>query len=279
MPVVIQIEKSDIKRLETALCRTPSAQSTKPTSKYEAFRLKIANGTVVCYTSGKVVITGAGPVDIVKDTIVNLGVRDTSSRFILGSDEAGKGEWLGPLVVSAVVLTPEQTTKLRADGVMDSKNLSLRRIAALAQRIKANAEFFETVLIAPEKFNKMFRDMHEENKNLNDLLAWAHAKAISQALKRLDSRDVKIVIDEFSRFKTNQRLSRVLDVDKFEIVQKPRAEENISVAAASIIARDAREEWIDRASTRLAIELKSLTRSKAKTHPKRSKFAKTDWLK
>ncbi|TXT56064.1 MAG: Ribonuclease [Candidatus Thorarchaeota archaeon] len=279
MPVVIQIEKDDIDELERALNLTPTAVSKKPTNEYEAFRIQIKNGIVVCYTSGKVVITGAGPVEIVKDTIINLGIRDASSRFILGSDEAGKGEWLGPLTVSAVILTPVKSSHLRAEGVMDSKKLSLKRIAGLAQVIKENAEIVETVLISPEKFNKMFQDLHEENKNLNDLLAWAHAKAISKALEGIDSLDVKIVIDEFSRFKTNQRLSRVLQVDKFEIVQRPRAEEVISVASASIVARDAREEWIDRASTRLGIELKSLTPSDAKSHSKRNKFAKVEWLK
>ena len=157
----------------------------------------------------------------------------------------------------------------------------MHRIDELADIILETSTGSATVLISPERFNEQFEEFHSEGKNLNDLLAWAHAKAISEVyteVKPADLGKTRVVVDEFARVKTELRLSRVLDLNGIELIQKHRAEDVIAVAAASIVARSKREEWIDRATHRLGIELRSLSREEARIHSDNHLFAKTRYL-
>ena len=237
---------------------------------------------IIAYTSGKVVINLIESANLVKAIILGMDSDSDDFDLIIGSDEAGKGEWLGPLIVSAVALTSEQSKILRSQGVIDSKELALVRIGELAYDIEENAEFIKTVVISPIKFNKRFTELHEEGKNLNDLLAWAHAKAISETYNHLNlaTNDlrVKIVVDEFAKEKLENCLEDLVDLETIELIQRPHAEDEISVAAASIMARDAREDWIDKASFRLKIELGSLNRKDAAQRSDRHLFSKLEYL-
>jgi ribonuclease HIII len=138
------------------------------------------------------------------------------------------------------------------------------------------------VVVPPQTFEKRLEEFRQEGKNLNDLLAWAHAKAVSEVHKQLnpskESR-LRVVIDEFSRLKTEQRLRRVLDLNRVELIQKPRAEDVVSVGAASIVARNARDDWIRSASDRLGVDLIRLSPEDARKLEDLSYFAKTSYLK
>jgi ribonuclease HIII len=279
-PFVVKIESNRLQDLREALLESTQVTPTQPTNQYEAFRLRCGGGTIIGYTSGKVVASGLLAESLLKDTVFEMEDRD---RFdiVIGSDEAGKGEWLGPLVVSAVAVSAQQSRRLRAHGVMDSKELSVQRIMELDFDIEEHSKARYTVLISPEKFNQRFTQLHEEGKNLNDLLAWAHSIAISNVFNTigpyLDS-NVQIVVDEFARAKTRERLDRVIDLDSVYLVQRHQAEDEIAVAAASITARAARELWIDGARKSLQIELREISKEEAREHPERHRFAKIQYI-
>lgn len=200
----------------------------------------------------------------------------------MGSDEAGKGEWLGPLTVAAIAVTPEQSSYLVIQGVMGSKELKIERIMELSDVIEKECLSYRAISIMPRKFNKLLQEVKGEGKSLNDILAWGHAKAISEVYRELKNKKfsgrVKLVIDEFDRLKTEERLSRVLKLTNFDLEQRPRAEEETAVAAASILARAVREIWIDDASKRLNLDLKKLSASEALTHKNVEYFAKVSFL-
>ncbi|MFW9800008.1 MAG: hypothetical protein ACFFD9_06210 [Candidatus Thorarchaeota archaeon] len=281
-PTVVKIEPDMLRETLNSLLKSKRTMEVPTTNQYERFRLKCNKGTIVGYMSGKIVATGQSSEALLQDTIRRMDFVDAKHGLTIGSDEAGKGEWLGPLTVSAVGLTSNQATELRALGVMDSKDVSPNRIAELAQDIEDHCEAMYTVLISPSTFNDRFEELHREGKDLNDLLAWAHAKAISEVYKLLkpsEDSEFRVVVDEFSRLKTKIRLDRVLDLDSFELVQKPRAEDVISVAAASIIAKDAREDWIESASERIGIDLRSLNPKEALKRDDLNQFAKTSYLR
>ena len=204
------------------------------------------------------------------------------SFIIVGSDEAGKGEWLGPLVVAAVAITPEQKSYLVVNGVMDSKKLKLKTIVKLADIIKENSISHHIITITPERFNKLLEEVKRERKSLNDILAWAHAKAIWHAYEEIKERKlqgkIKVIIDEFDKLKTEKRLKRILQLPELEIIQKPRAEDEIAVAAASILARAARERWIDRMSQYLHLDLRKISAKDALTYDNVYLFAKVSFL-
>ncbi|PKL81681.1 MAG: ribonuclease HIII [Ignavibacteriae bacterium HGW-Ignavibacteriae-3] len=156
----------------------------------------------------------------------------------IGTDECGKGDFFGPLVVAAVFVD-KNTKKLLSDiGVRDSKDLGDQQIKFLAGKIKTLIEGnYQIVGINPARYNELYAKF----LNLNKLLNWAHSKAIDNLL---DNTECKFVItDKFSR--------KELDVSTFskhsdvEFVLETKAEKYIGVAAASIIARDRFVRWFE----------------------------------
>jgi ribonuclease HIII len=205
------------------------------------------------------------------------GIR--KAGFVIGSDEAGKGEWLGPLVIAAVAATEDQSRTLQSLGVMDSKEIPINRLSQIVGQIELECTDKKTLLIPPETFNTRLKELHDEGKNLNDLLAWGHAKVISELYNGLPSTEsIRVVIDEFARAKTEYRLARVIPLEKIDLVQRPRAEDEIAVAAASILAREAREQWIDHFSSRHKLDLRELSIPEALARADKASFSKIQYL-
>src|SRR4029077_1213327 len=91
----------------------------------------------------------------------------------IGTDEAGKGDFFGPLVVAGVYATEATAILLRQIGVRDSKTLSDKRIAEIGVEIRQTCPV-NVVAIGPDRYNEMYAKI----RNLNRLLAWAHARVI-----------------------------------------------------------------------------------------------------
>jgi ribonuclease HIII len=147
----------------------------------------------------------------------------------IGIDESGKGDYFGPLVIAGVYVPRAQEAHLKALGVRDSKTLSDAKAATLAAQVRAQCPH-AIVAIGPERYNAL----HASMKNLNRMLAWGHARALENLLEKVDCD--RVVADQFGdeRFLKNALMSKGRAVT---LIQKPRAEEEVAVAAASILAR------------------------------------------
>jgi len=148
----------------------------------------------------------------------------------IGTDESGKGDYFGPLVVAGVFIKSRNDEEaLKSIGVRDCKKLSDRRIIEIAEIIKRDY-IYSTVLIGPEKYNMLYEKM----RNLNKILAWAHSRVIENILQKVDCDYV--LTDQFGD--KNYILNTLMEKGKRVIVeQHPRAEEDIAVASASVLAR------------------------------------------
>ena len=280
IPTVVKVAPEQIEQIHRTLLASKHSSDVPTTNQFEAFRVTYSGEVIVGYTSGKIVSNGSHAAAAVQNAVTALG-SDRSWSVVIGSDEAGKGEWLGPMTVAAVALTPDQTTMMRALGVMDSKIMSIARITELSRTARRYALKVESLLISPEKFNLQIEEFRKEGKNLNDMLAWAHAKVISEVYEavRKPNERIKIVVDQFARVKTEARLRAKIDLRDVELVQRPKAEDEIAVAAASIVAREAREAWIDWACQKFGEDLRELSIIEAYKHAKRDAFAKLTYLK
>jgi ribonuclease HIII len=149
---------------------------------------------------------------------------------IIGTDESGKGDFFGPLVIAAFYLPEGQEDVLGELGVKDSKRMSDSRVKGLAAELKRGYPHHSVVAVGPEKYNELYAKL----RNLNRLLAWGHARAIENILERIPCG--KAVTDQFGdeRFVRDALLKKGRAID---LIQQPRAEENPAVAAASILAR------------------------------------------
>ena len=168
-----------------------------------------------------------------------------------GVDESGKGDFFGPLVISGVYVDRGIGRKLLDAGVVDSKRIgSDTRIRALAETIrKSSLGLAETVLIGPAKYNELY----EKFGNLNKLLGWGHARVIENLLAKKPACP-RSLSDQFADARVISA-SLLKHGRKIAIEQRPRAESDIAVAAASIVAREAFINWLERKSKELGIRL------------------------
>ena len=278
--IVFKVKRDEIQSLRALLFDRTDIEQLGTTNPYEAFRVRYRDCLIIGYTSGKIVANKKIARKLILELLPKIS-REKAKGIVIGSDEAGKGEWLGPIVVAATAVKPEQIDELQIHGVMDSKELSLPRIRKLARFIRDRHYLRTHVIITPKRFNELFDELKDEKRTLNDLLAWGHSKVIDELLRSIpDNREkIKVVIDEFDRIKTEERLRRVLDLNRVEVIQRPKAEENSAVAAAGIIARDLREDYIDYLSNKLQTDLRTKTIDDAKSDERAGEYAKVSYLK
>ncbi|MBE3577506.1 MAG: ribonuclease HIII [Limnochordales bacterium] len=169
----------------------------------------------------------------------------------VGSDEAGKGDYFGPLVVAAVaVLDREGATRLLQAGVADSKRLSDARCRELAEMIRQEYPC-EVVEISPGRYNELYARIG----NLNRLLAWAHARALENLLARLPAGSpVAVLVDQFAPAAVLER-ALFAGARKARVTTLPRGERNVEVAAASVLARATFLAGLERLSQAFGVRL------------------------
>ncbi len=145
-----------------------------------------------------------------------------------GVDESGKGDYFGYLVIAGVVADDKTEEKLKELRVKDSKSVSDNAIPKMATAIKKICKY-EIVKISPEKYNLLYKKF----KNLNKMLAWGHARVIENLMKEKPD---FVIVDKFADEKILK--SMLFEKSKnVKIEQKIRAESDMAVAAASILAR------------------------------------------
>ena len=147
----------------------------------------------------------------------------------IGIDESGKGDYFGPLVIAAVFVDATTQGELALMQVRDSKKISDGRILAMAPDIRLVCPH-SVIAIGPRKYNELYAKI----RNLNRLLAWGHAKALETLLERVSCE--RAISDQFG----DERL--ILNAlqekgRKIVLEQRTKAESDMAVAAASILAR------------------------------------------
>jgi ribonuclease HIII len=219
--------------------------------------------SVAVYEKGpKVLVQGKGVEEFVQFELepkvlgeAKLGYEEVHAPEMFephfGVDESGKGDFFGPLVIAGVYVDRGIARKLIDEGVQDSKRISSdARIRALADAIrKTSMGLIEVVLIGPAKYNELY----EKFGNLNKLLAWGHARVIENLLaKKPDC--LRSLSDQFADARLIEQ-SLLRHGQKIDIQQRPRAESDIAVAAASILAREGFINWLDREGKKLGTRL------------------------
>lgn len=147
----------------------------------------------------------------------------------IGTDESGKGDFFGPLVIAGV-LVDETNAKYFLDlGIKDSKKLSDKKMLSLAVEIKKLAPH-SIIAISNSKYNELYNNM----KNLNKLLAWGHARAIENIL---NSNYCEYALSD--KFGDESLIESALMKNgrSIRLEQMCKAESDIAVAAASVLAR------------------------------------------
>jgi len=188
----------------------------------------------------------------------------------IGTDEAGKGDYFGPLVAAAVYVDAESQETFSDLGITDGKTLSTRRIRNLAELIRChNAQHVVVVERMPAEYNSLYATLRRRGQNLNHLLASLHAEAIRTLAASVGAKHAlvdKFAKDDLITGQLAQRANNGPHLQRasvraapatlgIEIRQVTKAERDIAVAAASIIARDAFLKGMDTLSEKYEIRL------------------------
>lgn len=149
----------------------------------------------------------------------------------IGTDESGKGDFFGPLVIAGVLTDSKNAEYFTKLGIKDSKKLSDKKILTLAQEIKKSAPY-AIIAISNSRYNELYASI----RNLNKLLAWGHARAIENILEK--HKCEYALSDQFGD-ESLIKNALMKNGRNIKLEQKVRAESDIAVAAASILARAA----------------------------------------
>jgi ribonuclease HIII len=217
---------------------------------YARFAAAKEKTNVTFYQSGKLVVQGKGTRDFVEFVLephilqeVKLGYEAVLNPELLapriGVDESGKGDFFGPLCIAGVYINQGAIAAWKGAGIKDSKNISGdRRIAELARLIRGTPGcVYSVVPIGDEAYNRLYSRM----RNVNALLAWGHARVIENLMAvayQMNPPPVRAISDQFAHDKGVIRQALMKLGRGIELVQRHKAEEDLAVAAASILARN-----------------------------------------
>lgn len=155
----------------------------------------------------------------------------------MGSDESGKGDYFGPLVVAAVCLDVKGGEALLAAGVKDCKSLPDEKVLALSAAIEKTALATSVLIMKPHVYNMRYEQVQQKGGNLNTLLTLGHIAALKQVWQKYPDCSWALA----DRFANNEDIPNGVHAfaPQMQVWQRPRAEEDIAVAAASVLARGA----------------------------------------
>ncbi|MYL72255.1 ribonuclease HIII [Halobacillus litoralis] len=249
--VVLKLPASTLENMKKYY--TSSLKNSPPAAIFAA---KTPNCTITAYKSGKVLFQGQKPETeaekwgTVPSTTSGDGKTRKNNRhafhpddqlFVsshIGSDEAGTGDYFGPITVAAAFVTKEQISQLKAIGVKDSKNLSDAQITNLAKDIVAMKIPYSLLRLPNKKYNQWQRKGWSQGK----MKTMLHHQALNRLLEKIaPEKPDGILIDQFSEPHVYEKHLRSENQQLQEHVYfMTKAESySIAVATASIIARSA----------------------------------------
>lgn len=227
-------------------------------------RAKYQNTTVNIYQSGKIMFQGNHAEAVSEELLPQHSQLNTNktkkknmaNSFLeqtlmydqfncIGSDEAGSGDYFGPLTVCAAFVTKEHVPILKTLGVDDSKKLTDTKIVELAEQL---VTFIPHSLLT----------LHNEKYNIQQAKGWTqvkmkavlHNEAIKNVLKKIDSSQLDyIVIDQFAKREvySHYALSDIPLPKKTKFETKGESK-SLAIAVASIISRYAFVTYMDKIS-------------------------------
>lgn len=211
--------------------------------QYAFWEIKNKDFVATFYNSGKFVIQGKNT-EILLEKLgkqFKLEVNEKKEREennqeftihlsqYIGTDESGKGDFFGPLVIAGVLLDEKNRLIFEKLGIRDSKTLKDGQMLKMAKEIQRNS-VYSVVAISNAKYNELYANF----KNLNKLLAWGHAKVIENILEK---QPCEFALSD--KFGDESLIKNALQKHgkKITLEQRTKAESDIAVAAASVLAR------------------------------------------
>ncbi len=250
---VTKIDLALAEKIKTDLLDQGFEFSTPP---YTVFSAKKKGVSCTLYTSGKLMVQGKEKNDFITFYLEPEILKELSFSYPesmidmtprIGIDEAGKGDFFGPLCVAGIFANEESCKKLLDMGVRDSKRMNDKAIITLASEIRSIFPH-SIVRLFPTKYNELYQNF----KNLNSLLAWGHSTAIEELVNATNCKTV--IIDQFASEHVVENALKRKGLE-LSLTQRHYGEEDPVVAGASLLARAAFVEGIESLSKMIDMPL------------------------
>ncbi|QAS53991.1 ribonuclease HIII [Halobacillus litoralis] len=250
--VVLKLPASTLEEMKKHYAKQ---QKADPPS-HALFAAKTSNCMITAYRSGKVLFQGQNPEaeagrwgDVTnassqkkKKSNVNQHEFYPDDRLFqsshIGSDEAGTGDYFGPITVAAAYVTKEQIPQLKAIGVKDSKNLSDAQITDLAKDIVSMKIPYSLLRLPNKKYNQWQRKGWSQGKMKTIL----HHQALTRLLEKIEpEKPAGILVDQFSEphvYQKHLKSEKLVLQENMYFMTKAESH-SIAVATGSILARSA----------------------------------------
>lgn len=232
------------------------------------FAARTDNGSITAYKTGKVLFQGHSPDVEAKKwgaTVQKSKPKKeitheysppeslfTSSH--IGSDEAGTGDFFGPMTVAAAYVPEEKISKLKELGVRDSKNLKDDKIKVIAKEIIRLGIPYSLIVLHNKKYNRLQQNGWTQGKMKTIL----HHQVIAKVSEKIaPEQPAGILIDQFSEPSSYLRhlKSETKEIQKNVYFITKAESYSIAVAAASIIARTSFLHQMDKLSEQTGVLL------------------------
>lgn len=260
---VLKLTEQEIK---TVINTYQNAQVTRNAPGVR-FAAKTSDTSITIYNSGKVLFQGAGAskeagrfgTAIPKVTTKKQGSKgDTlpqnlAALSVVGSDETGTGDFFGPVTVAACYVPADKIELVKELGVKDSKQLTDDLMREIAPSLEAT--LIHSVLTVP---NPKYNEIQQQGNSQGKIKALLHNQALKHVLRKLkDEKPDYILIDQFAeRGVYYNYLKNESEVLRENVLLATKAEGlHLSVAAASVLARVAFLEEMDRMSASVGMTL------------------------
>ena len=251
--------------------KTYYANDLQKTPAGATFRAKTDQAVITAYKSGKVLFQGSAPVEEAgkwTDLAESQGDAGQKSKpgnpynppeqllnsSHVGSDEAGTGDYFGPITVAACYVPKEKIALLKEIGVKDSKNLTDESMKDLSKKIVQIGIPYSLLVLNNEKYNVL----QQKGWTQGTMKTILHHQAIVNVMDKIkEEQPDGILIDQFCEPRVYERH---LLTQNYSMLPKTyfmtKAESHsIAVAAASILARTRFVKGMDHISKSLGMEI------------------------
>jgi len=234
--------------------------SIKHTNNYTLFRAKYKGATITLYKTLTLLVQGSKAANVYKeicDTLdISVAIEEKNTEVpinlrVIGTDEVGTGDFFGPIIVAGAFVDKDKIIPVMKLGVKDSKDLDDNKIKEIAAELIKIIPF-QIVSLDNMKYNYLTQVL---NYNMNKIKALLHNDVILKLTQKVQDYDA-VIIDAFT---TKEKYLDYIDDQKtkmlnVELVEKAESK-YLSIACASILARNAFLKQMDKLSDEIGFEL------------------------
>lgn len=227
-------------------------------SKHESWRIKVLDATFTYYKTGTLFSTGTTKkkVQNIWQQINKLSggrYHAPTKHYLIGLDETGKGEVLGPAILVGAFFPKKIFPDLeKLIGVADSKSKRTVKywdeVQQKLDNFKKDGFTFIIDKIPPE---------HIDRFNINKIMDVIYQRILSQLVRQVDISRIRIAVDDYRVGEILNKYLSYLENARAEVIVAQKADEKyLETKVASLIARREREKVMDAIAKSAEYQLK-----------------------